>query len=117
MGGPSSARKLGSLEPLSEWTGSSLSGGEPQEGEAGVGLSRKARGQGQPLTGSRALCSAWNSTWETAVSGQFLKDQIKNRGRRQRDSTVVKVLAAQAWGPEFHPPEPIYKTRRDGACL
>jgi hypothetical protein len=42
-------------------TGSALLGRTPQEGEAGVGLSRKAPDQEQPLTEGRALCSAGKS--------------------------------------------------------
>lgn len=37
-----------------------------------MGLSRKAQGQGQPLAGSRALCSAWKSKGCSCFSASHL---------------------------------------------
>lgn len=78
MGGAPGHSKLCFLKLLWECAGSSFLGRALQEGEAGMGLSRKALDQEQTLTESRALCSAGKSrvkvalvtlsfTWETSV--------------------------------------------------
>lgn len=61
MGGAPGHSKLCFLKLLWECTGSSSLGRAPQEGEAGVGLSRKALDQKQLLMESRAPGSSGKS--------------------------------------------------------